>query len=121
VLGEGPNRISAHRVKLAMALRSNSAHWRMRDILRRHWAAVGRRHGVVGQSGQGVDALIDDVIDRTPAALDNVTARLPPDFPAHVAEAILGGVRAAVGRLTTPTTPPTPSTPPGRTPRSPAP
>lgn len=121
VLGEGPSRISPHRVKLAMALRSNSAHWRMRDILRRHWTAVGRRHGVVGDSGQGVDALIDEVIDRTPSALDVVAARLPPDFPAHVAEAILGGVRAAVGRLTTPTTPPTPSTPPGRTPRSPAP
>ena len=35
VLGEGPSRMSPHRVKLAMAVRSRNAHWKVRDILRR--------------------------------------------------------------------------------------
>lgn len=99
VLGNGPNRIAAHRVKLAMALRCTNAHWRMRDILRRHWEEVGRRNGVVTESGQGVDALIRDLIDRTPAALEQVAARLPSSFPAHVADAILGGLEAAISKL----------------------
>lgn len=104
VLGNGPNRISPHRVKLAMALRCTNSHWRMRDILRRHWEEVGRRNGVVSASGQGVDGLIQDVIDRTPVALDAVAAKLPPGFPAHVADSILNGTRAAVRKLEAATT-----------------
>jgi serine/threonine-protein kinase HipA len=99
VLGSGPNQISPHRVKLAMALRCTNAHWRMRDILRRHWEEVGRRNGVVSASGQGVDGLLEDVIDRTPAALAAVATKLPPGFPAHVADSILNGIKSAVGRL----------------------
>jgi serine/threonine-protein kinase HipA len=99
VLGAGPNLISPHRVKLAMALRGTNAHWRMRDILRRHWQQVGRRHGVGMENGRGVDALIDDVIARTPKVLTSVQARLPAGFPARVAESILKGLAAAVKKL----------------------
>ncbi len=104
VLGNGPNRVSPHRVKLAMALRCTNAHWRMRDILRRHWEEVGRRSGIVSASGQGVDGLIQDIIDRTPVALDAVAAKLPAGFPAYVADSILGGIKAAVGKLESATT-----------------
>jgi serine/threonine-protein kinase HipA len=99
VLGAGPNQISAHSVKLAMALRCTNAHWRMCDILRRHWEQVGRTNGVVSESGQGVGWLIQDVIEKTPAALDSVAAKLPPDFPTHVADSILNGIKAAVRKL----------------------
>jgi serine/threonine-protein kinase HipA len=99
VLGNGANRISAHRVKLAMALRCTHAHWRMRDILRRHWEEVGRRNGVVSASGQTVDGLIHDIIERTPAALEAVAAKLPAGFPAHVGDSILNGIASAVRRL----------------------
>ncbi len=99
VLGEGPGRISPHRVKLAMALRAKNPHWRMRDILRRHWVELGRRHGVVSESGQGVDAMIDELIARTPEVLRSVGAALPKAFPARVAEPILRGLREAAARL----------------------
>lgn len=99
VLGNGPNRIAPHRVKLAMALRCTNAHWRMRDILRRHWHEVGRRNGIVTEQGQGADTLIRYVIDRTPAALDEVVAQLPSGFPSYVADSIVGGIGAAVRTL----------------------
>lgn len=99
VLGRGPNLISPHRVKLAMALRCSNAHWRMRDILRRHWHEVGRRNGMVSASGQGMDDLVKDVIDKTPVALDAVAAKLPPGFPAYVADAVLNGIKTAVDKL----------------------
>jgi serine/threonine-protein kinase HipA len=99
VLGEGPGRISRHRVKLAMAVRSKNAHWRMRDILRRHWVELGRRHGVVSESGQGVDATIDDLVARTPEVLRSVSAALPKGFSNRVAEPILQGLRSAAQRL----------------------
>ena len=99
VLGTGPNQIAPQRVKLAMALRCTRAHWRMRDVLRRHWVEVGRRNGVVSEAGDGVDVLIRDIVVRTPAVLDAVAATLPKGFPARVGGAILDGVAAAVSRL----------------------
>jgi serine/threonine-protein kinase HipA len=99
LLGEGPGRISPHRVKLAMALRSKNAHWRMRVILRRHWVDVGRRHGVVSESGQGVDAMIDELVAQTPEVVQSVGAALPKGFPNRVAEPILDGLREAARRL----------------------
>jgi serine/threonine-protein kinase HipA len=101
VLGAGPGRIPPHKVRLAMALRCGNAHWRMHDMRRRHWEEVGRRNGVVSASGQGVDTLIDDLVDRTPGVVESVAARLPPGFPGCVADAILSGLAAAAGRLGT--------------------
>jgi serine/threonine-protein kinase HipA len=99
VLGEGPARISPQRAKMAMAVRSRNAHWRMRDILRRHWVALGNRHGIVTGEGRQVEALIDDIIARTPSVIDAVRAQLPPDFPETVADSILPGLQAAACKL----------------------
>ena len=99
VLGEGPNRISPHKVKLAMTLRGANPHWRMRDILRRHWEEVGRRNGVVSETGRGVDGLIDEVIERTPEVVKSVAARIPKGFPSRVAEAVFDGLTGAAKRL----------------------
>ena len=41
VLGEGPSKVSPHKAKLAMAVRTKNAHWKMKDILRRHWLELG--------------------------------------------------------------------------------
>jgi serine/threonine-protein kinase HipA len=99
VLGEGPNQLSAHRVKLAMALRTKNPHWRMRDIQRRHWEEVGRRQGIVTADGQDVNAIIEDLIAKTPGVIANVQARLPGDFPARIAGTILDGLNQAAKRL----------------------
>ena len=71
----------------------------MRDILRRHWIALGARHGVVTEDGRDVGALIDEVVARTPSVIQAVRGQLPDDFPEDVAEAILGGLQAAAERL----------------------
>lgn len=55
-LGEGPGELSPFKAKMAMAVRSKSAHWRMRDIRRRHWLATGERYGVVTVDGCGANA-----------------------------------------------------------------
>ncbi len=99
VLGNGANQIAPHRVKLAMALRCTNAHWHVRDILRRHWEDIGRRNGIVSDDGQDIEWLIQDVIDKTPAAIDAVTAKLPAGFPAKVSHSIINGFAAAVKRL----------------------
>ena len=99
VLGEGPSKISPHRAKLAMAVRTKNAHWKLKDILRRHWVELGTRHGIVTADGRPAQAVIDDLVAGTPDALARVRAQLPPGFPAEVADSVLGGVQSAAARL----------------------
>ena len=99
VLGEGPSKISPHRAKLAMAVRTKNAHWKLKDILRRHWVELGTRHGIVTADGRPAQAVIDDLVAGTPDALARVRAQLPPGFPAEGADSVLGGVQSAAARL----------------------
>ena len=99
VLGVGPSKISPHKAKLAMAVRAKNAHWKMKEILRSHWLEFGTRHGVVTADGRPALAVLDDLVARTPEALAQVRALLPPGFPAEVADSILAGVQGAAARL----------------------
>jgi len=99
ILGEGPGKLSPFKTKMAMAVRSKSAHWKMREILRRHWLAVGERHGVTTQDGRDARFVVDDLVERTPQVIQDVRAQLPKDFPAALADAILEGLQEAAKRL----------------------
>ena len=95
MLGAGPNQINPHKIRLAMAVRGKNPHWKMRDVLRRHWNEVARRHGVA----ESADALIAEIVRITPAVIARVGAGLPAQFPAHVADSIFAGLQDAVTRL----------------------
>ncbi len=99
VLGQGPGKLSSFTSKMAMAVRSKNAHWRMREILRRHWQALGSRHGVVTEDGRPVQFVIDDVVARIPDVIAAVRAKLPEGFPMSMADAVLGGLQDAANRL----------------------
>ncbi|HEU4457864.1 MAG TPA: type II toxin-antitoxin system HipA family toxin [Methylibium sp.] len=99
MLGAGPNQVSEHKIRLAMAVRSKNPHWRMKDIVRRHWIEVGRRHGILGAQGLGPEAVVQDVVERTPGVVDAVANALPKGFPAVVADRILGGLKRVAAEL----------------------
>jgi len=99
VLGEGPGKISPFKARMAMAVRSKNVHWKMRDILRRHWLALGTRHGIVTEDGRQAQFILDDLIARTPGVVDAAQAKLPTDFPEQVARSILGGLQNAADKL----------------------
>lgn len=99
LLGDGPNQVSPHRVKLAMALRAKNSHWRVRDIERGHWVEVGRRQGIVTEDGRGVEALLDDLTACVPDVVEAVRARLPQGFPGRLADTIFDGLLGAARRL----------------------
>lgn len=99
LLGEGPNRLSPFRVKMAMAVRSRNAHWKMRDIQRRHWDALGERFGVVTDEGRAARNIIDELVAGTPAVIKKVRSMLPADFPQGLANSILKGLQEAAGQL----------------------
>lgn len=95
VLGDGPNQWSAHEVSLAMALLGKNRHYRIRDIRRRHFNSTAK---LVGYS-ESAEPIVQEVIERTPAAIVQVRAELPADINPKVVDAILGGVERAAQSL----------------------
>lgn len=98
-LSEGSGRLSPHKVRLAMAVRSKNPQWKMRDVTRQHWMESGRRHGMITDEGRGT-AVLDELVASTPHVVQSVRARLPADFPVTLAESILGGLELAARKLT---------------------
>jgi len=99
ILGAGPGKLSPIKAKMAMAVRSRNAHWKMREIQRRHWVALGERHGVTTADGHAVQFVVDRLVERTPQVVESVRAQLPAGFPPAVAESILEGLQSAAAKL----------------------
>ncbi|HEY9146390.1 MAG TPA: HipA domain-containing protein, partial [Thiobacillus sp.] len=99
LIGEGAGLLSEHKIRLAMAIRSTNAHWKMKEIQRRHWLALGKRHGVLEDDGRDIEAILDDLIDRTPGVLAEIEAGLPKGFPDPVAGPVLQGLERAARQL----------------------
>jgi serine/threonine-protein kinase HipA len=74
-----------------MAVRSTKAHWRLSEILPRHWKALSSRHG-----GARTWEELLDVVERMEPALSAVSDRLPKDFPPSLFDAIAAGCRGQV-------------------------
>ena len=88
VIGDGPNRFQWQKVTMAMAVRAGNSHYRMGEILRRHWNATAKTNAV----GTDLEALINRYTALAPKAVAEVQAQLPDDFPAQVSDAIFEGV-----------------------------
>ena len=88
VIGDGPNRFQWQKVSMAMAVLAGNNHYKMGEILRRHWNATAKTNAV----GTDLEALIDRYTALAPKAVAEVQAQLPDDFPAQVSDAIFEGV-----------------------------
>ncbi|MFX1675461.1 type II toxin-antitoxin system HipA family toxin [Paraburkholderia sp. A2WS-5] len=90
IIGRGRNQLPAQRASLAMAVRGRNAHYRIAQILPRHWIAQGQR---VGFTVAQVEAMIETVAGATERVIGEVAAQLPGDFPLDVAESVFAGMR----------------------------
>ncbi|WP_118182553.1 type II toxin-antitoxin system HipA family toxin [Paraburkholderia phosphatilytica] len=95
VEGDGGNQWSWHKARLAMAVSGKNRHYVMKEIGRRHFNAMAHRCFL----GAEAEPLIGQLLGRLQYAIDDVAARLPPHFPARVAERIFAGLRASAARL----------------------
>jgi serine/threonine-protein kinase HipA len=95
VMGEGPNQWSPRKLKLAMALVGNNRHYEAERIQRRHFNSTAKRFGY----GETAEPLIRELIERTPAVIDEVQRVLPPGFSNEVADKVLSGLQRATGAL----------------------
>lgn len=95
VEGSGASQISWFDAKLAMALLGKGKHYRFKDVQRRHFNSTAARFF------QRADAedVIRQVLERTPAAVDNVARRLPKGFPDALANSIFQGLTRSADKL----------------------
>jgi serine/threonine-protein kinase HipA len=95
IVGEGARKFQWQKVKMAMAVRSKNAHYRMMDIQRRHWNTVAKHNAL----GPDFEDVIQQFIDMAPHAISAVSAELPKEFPADVCDPIFEGLLRQVRQL----------------------
>ncbi len=89
VLGHGRGKLSAEKIKMAMAVQGKSRHYRWKEIQGRHWIETARRCGF-----GGMPTVIEDVIARTPDVVEQVRRVIPRGFPSEIADSTLEGLRS---------------------------
>lgn len=94
IIGKGASQVPPQKAKLAMALRARNPHWTLASIQTRHWQALAEQSGVDDAFAQMVA-----LVQRAPAALQQVASHLPHDFPERVWKSIDAGVRAQCRRF----------------------
>ena len=88
LIGDSAFLLQYKKVKLAMAVHSKSAHYKLSEIQYRHWQSLAHRSGVDGawEAMQNMALQLD-------AALVRVEKKLPADFPMALANSLFQGVR----------------------------
>jgi serine/threonine-protein kinase HipA len=93
--GPRQNQLHVKKLKLAMALRGKTKHYRVAEITRRHFDTTAQQCGF----GADMEPIIVDVVSRTPAVIDEVGASLPKGFPADLFESITTGLQKAAAQI----------------------
>jgi len=86
VIGRGANQLPIQDAKLAMAVAGKNRHYKVVDILPRHWQALATRIG-----GPALWDRMQSLVDEAPRAFDRI--KLPRGFPDVVLSRISEGVR----------------------------
>lgn len=95
VIGQGANQIAPQKVRMAMAMTGRNRHYEWNRIQRRHMIETAHLSGLDASSS------IDGVCEQTPDVINNVTAKLPANFPEHISQPILSGLQKASKSLKT--------------------
>ncbi len=91
VIGRRANEIPPEKVKLAMALPGERPRYLIKSIQRRHFDMLAKKIGLGATSG----AIIEEVLARTEAVIDEVQTGLPRGFPQAMLERVLTGIAKA--------------------------
>jgi serine/threonine-protein kinase HipA len=95
VEGSTGSQWSWHKAKLAMAVPGRHERYRLKEIRRQHFNEMAR----LCFFGQDAEPILESLIERTPAAIEQVSARLPEHFPERVAQRIFAGLQHSADRL----------------------
>ncbi|HMJ52406.1 MAG TPA: type II toxin-antitoxin system HipA family toxin [Polyangiaceae bacterium] len=89
ITGPRHNQVHLKKLKLAMAVRGTSKHYRVAEIERRHFNATAQQCGL----GLDMEPIIDDAVAKTKVVIERVGASLPKGFPEQVFASVTGGLQ----------------------------
>jgi serine/threonine-protein kinase HipA len=95
IIGKKANEIPLEKVKLAMALPGERPRYHLQSIQRRHFETLAKKLGLGAES----NALIDEMVAATPAAIETVDRALPKGFPQALLERVFAGLRKSAHAL----------------------
>ncbi len=95
VLGAGANKLSPHKVRMAMAFTGKNCHYRWDEILPRHMIATAQQCGLK----ENCAMVIQQLVETTPEVIRKIESLLPTGFPEQVAKPVLMGLAEAAKRL----------------------
>ncbi len=94
IIGRGPNQLDWRKARLAMAVRSKSAHWKISELEPHSWDAIARVAGL----GASAD-LFEEIVAAASGAVEAVAREIKPDFPRKIFDAICDGFLKTVRSL----------------------
>ncbi|MDO8543561.1 MAG: type II toxin-antitoxin system HipA family toxin [Opitutaceae bacterium] len=94
IIGRGTNHLDWHKARLAMAVRSKNAHWKLSEIKAHHWDSVVRAAGL-----GTANSLLEEIATQVPRVIENVNRQLPRGFPAILPDKIFEGLRKTAAGL----------------------
>jgi serine/threonine-protein kinase HipA len=94
IIGKKASEVPLEKARLAMALPGRRPHYLLKSIQRRHFEALAKRMGVAN-----VETIVDEMVARTPAVIDEVAKHLPRGFPQQLLDRVLEGMRKSAQRL----------------------
>ncbi|MDP6979782.1 MAG: HipA domain-containing protein, partial [Myxococcota bacterium] len=95
----GSGELALQRLKMAMAVKGTSRHYRWDGIRARHWISTAKH---CRYPEARVQAILDELGSAIPSAIDRVGASLPAGFPGDVAGPVLEKLATASGKLASP-------------------
>jgi serine/threonine-protein kinase HipA len=95
IIGRGANRIPLQNARLAMAVHGRNRHYFLTEIQRRHFNSTAERCGI----GTTAEAIINEILTRTPQVLAAVQKATPKGFPQNVLDPILAGLSESAKKL----------------------
>jgi serine/threonine-protein kinase HipA len=82
--------LASQKTKMAMSVKSRNRHYHWDRIQQRHFISAAHQ---VGFSRERASDFLDEIAEQVPRAISAVEALLPVDFPSHISESILNGVK----------------------------
>lgn len=95
VLGHESNKLSANKVKMAMAFTGKNRHYHWDVILKRHMIETGRQCGL----NEDCVSVIQKLAEITPTVIQDIQSIIPKGFPENVSHPILIGLENSYKRI----------------------
>jgi serine/threonine-protein kinase HipA len=88
--------IEPQKMRMAMAVRGKSSHYRWDKILHRHWLSTAQscRFPI-----DEMETIIKDLLEKMDMVIEQVAGELPASFPGKVAQSIFDGMKGVRNRL----------------------